>query len=184
MTLIAYKDGIACADSCVTASSVVTGYHRKIWRNSDGALFMGAGPAIDIHNYASWFLGASSYCEPYPDRIIGDDAAAMAIFFPDGSLIRWSDYQRPERGRSSSIGFGYFAYIKGALDAGLSAIDAVKLASRNVFGTSGPLIVCKHSTADIHRINLCKDHEMIEIIDPLTCKPVEFASQETINGGA
>lgn len=135
MTVIAYKAGIMAADTALwSENNLIVGHHRKIVRDPrDGALCACTGLLPVSQVFRGWFLGArlvdvdvtfktdekewtGFYVTPTAPR-------RVHIFFSSGEeVLDDVDYYVP--------GCGHEDFLRGALAAGASAEQAVRLALR------------------------------------------------------
>jgi len=142
MTTIAYKEGVIAADTAVHDGDTYAGQCDKIWTMSNGWLGGAAGCMGDCSAFARWFL---SKCDGDPPNFAEDDSEALVI--RDRGNIEWIGgkgrraFYRPEH---CAIGSG-FPVAAGAMAAGASAIEAVKVAARLNAFTQEPIMWFSHS---------------------------------------
>lgn len=138
MTIIAYKDGVMAADSCSFAEGKRYPVCRpKIVRGPLG-LFGAAGRELDGALAKDWFLGGMEDEKPKFSEDKEDELLVMWAKL-DGS-VWWADYRlafiplpAPSAiGESSALGF-----TEGAMCAGLSAVEAVRLAIKHCVWVGG-----------------------------------------------
>lgn len=126
MTVIAYRDGIMAADSAVWGDQIIVEHVRKIWRLADGSLFGCSGRLCDAQACADWLLNGGD--KPAPAEK-GYFTALVAA--PDGVVRRIEWDMRPFEitGPYHTCG-AHMEFLHGAMAAGASAEEAVRLAIR------------------------------------------------------
>ena len=131
MTTVVYRDGVMACDSQSTGS-----YHervRKIVRLSDGTMVGACGRTQRCQAVMDWLVAdCDGKCPPM-------SGVGLLIAKPDGSIWCADDDFRPYRLRQkfAAIGSGSAVAI-GAMEAGASALQAVKIAAKHDGGTSAP----------------------------------------------
>jgi 20S proteasome alpha/beta subunit len=140
MTAIAYRDGILAADTAAWGggnSSVIVGHRQKIVRLSDGGLFAACGCTADC-------IRAAQACERNALSTIEiDDNGFAAVWIkPDGSVWRLDSilYPYESAGPYDAAGASE-TFMLGALAAGASAEQAVRLAIKHTDGAAGDVQV-------------------------------------------
>lgn len=134
MTTIAYKDGIIAYDSRITSGGTIESdsFDKKV--ESDGVIFFFSGGLMDREKaIEAW---RADECE--------DELGFSAIVVDDGGLV-WSfaSYDGPSVERLPMSWFGHMAIGSGAdhaitaMDCGLSAKEAVKMAAKRDVCTGG-----------------------------------------------
>ncbi len=142
MTVIAYRDGIMACDSLWSVGHLKVLWHTKIIRLASGALFGDSGDA-DNRELIALLTGCKSGKDiPSVETLASLRAQAVAILvFPSG--VGWYIVSPGEdksggcgiwpawKGRKgfNAVGSGDALAI-GAMEAGASALDAVKIACR------------------------------------------------------
>lgn len=131
MTTIAVRDGVMAADTQSTGS-----FHqrvKKIARLPDGSLVGTAGNTDECQKAIEWLRSDGSTARP---KIPG---AYLIFLRPNGSIWLAEGTFEPFRilGKFSAIGSGG-AIAMGAMEAGATAAEAVRIASRHDGNTSGP----------------------------------------------
>lgn len=124
MTTIAYKDGIVAADSQATDSDgIITDHdYNKMWQR-DGIKFWCAGDIDTIGKLIELWPEGKFDTKDEVDALVLDGNILYTAGFEGGQV--WKNLMNPER--TYAIGSGaHLAY--GAMDAGLSAREAVKIA--------------------------------------------------------
>jgi len=131
LTTIAFKNGVLAADTQATCS-----YHsrvRKIHRMPDGVLLGGCGSTQDCHLVAEWLKGGQE------GKLPRSLEADFIIVLPNGSILiaegRFPPF--PLTAKFAAIGSGS-PVAMGAMEAGATALEAVKIAAKHDGGTSGP----------------------------------------------
>lgn len=147
MTLIAYKDGIICADTQLNSDDMRGAAPIiKIARNRRGELFAASGSAAIAATWMKWFLDGCVESNIPCDRSNGDLITDVVIFSPTGASKRWLQKQNiAEWVSADRLGLGWPSYLHGLMDAGLSARDAVMVGVRRYTGADYPLIEIGHS---------------------------------------
>lgn len=137
MTTIAYRDGVLAADSQATCD-----YHgrvRKIHRLPSGMLVGGCGDAAECHSVVEWLMGGQEGKAPKaPDAYLIIVDKDGGVFFSSGSPFQ----PFPSELDFAAIGSGS-AVAMGAMEAGASALEAVKIAAKHDGYTSGPFHTLK-----------------------------------------
>lgn len=153
MTCIAYRDGIMAADSgCWGAGgNVVTGFVRKIRRAKNpqmaGALIGCAGASGVIQAFHLW-LEAGGGGEKIAVKA-GDGFQALVVH-PDGGVTRYDEEWLPFEMQAPYHVIGRSdAFMLGALAAGATAEEAVRLALKHTDGGAGDVQVERLAPAGI-----------------------------------
>mgnify|MGYP001595236702 CR=1 FL=1 len=141
MTVIAVKDGIMAADTASWHSNVDRGARvSKIVHLPDGSLFGAAGWLPVIEQAREW-LADGADPEKRPAKAEADDLSGC-LMRPDGSLwsvsFRFDIYPEPA-GIDAQGAHNEFLY--GAMLAGASAEEAVRLAIRHCTHAGGEVQV-------------------------------------------
>lgn len=145
MTLIAYKDGILCADSqrlCdgIRSKTLVV----KIARNIRGELFAAAGYAAVSQTWMNWFLGGCEHDAPWRDAQ-SDNPDSIVIILDNGSSRRYVGRPEiPEYMPYERLGIGWPSYLHGLMDGGLSAREAIFAGIENYVNADYPVIEVGH----------------------------------------
>ena len=140
MTTIAYRSGVMAADSMVSIGNLVFGEMRKVARGPNGELAGASGEACDVAAALAWVEdGMTGQC---PDLLQGTE---LLIAAQNGPVL-FRDRDRPLYpifGEFFALGSGS-AIAMGAMAAGASAEEAVKIACRFDKGTGGEVQVIRH----------------------------------------
>lgn len=125
MTTIVYRDGIMAADTAVFDRGTYCGKATKIWRNSAGWLFGGAGALGDIAIYRDWFMAGMTGETP---KFEENRSEGLAVD-PEGRMFWHGTESRHVQieGPYAAIGTG-FQIALGALYMGATAEQAVEMA--------------------------------------------------------
>lgn len=137
MTTIAYKDGILAADTCVTDNGAICGTATKLARSPNGAIAGASGNLAPCAKFLSWFARDFGMVEKVA-RIEGNGAAL--IIDKDGT-VHALDAGYPAfiiNAPFHAIGSGSRIAL-GAMAAGASAEEAVRIACRIDNGTREPV---------------------------------------------
>lgn len=129
VTVIAYRDGIIAADTAQWCGGIICGYQNKIRRSTKG-LYAAAGRVADADECWEWLCGRVER----PAALEKDDFGAVWL---SGGLVCRIDhrFRRYDCTHVPYIAEGaHNEFLLGALAAGASAEQAVKLAIR--FGDS------------------------------------------------
>ena len=139
MTAIAYRDGIMAADSVgwTANTSVKVPVCAKIRRLIDGGLVAGTGETTDIEQFHDWMRGESE--QPSVPREDGFNALWAK---PGGTLwfCTWRLVFSQITAPFFAIG-GPCEFMMGALFAGASADQAVRLAAEHTDSAGGQIQV-------------------------------------------
>jgi hypothetical protein len=125
MTVIAYKDGIMAADTVTWCMDLVNNdVTMKIIRTPSGELVGCAGGVGVITEFQEWAMAGFPSCS----KPKGSDDFVALVVSPDGKVSKYDGEMR--RYDSGVVGFiGVHAeFLCGALAAGASAEQAVRLA--------------------------------------------------------
>lgn len=130
MTTVAYFDGVLAADRLCCSSNRREGYVRKIARRrSDGSLIAAAGGLAVASSYIDWFLNGEVGKPPSLGTSDADDAELIVV--RPGRKVWFYDRNGRYQIKSKFLAMGSGAdFALGALEAGASARDAVKIAIR------------------------------------------------------
>lgn len=146
MTIIAYKDGILAADSVSVRGGMRAPIMQpKLIRAPDGTITGSAGSGPALHEFRQWVIAGMNFTNLPAgwDKNSADDLDAL-ILKPDGSLWRMDQKYRlyPLPRNSTCIGDNDAAvFAEGAMAAGMSAPDAVRLAIEHCVYIGGPVQV-------------------------------------------
>jgi len=139
MTTIAYKDRKIASDCGITSyNHVADGFMRK-FVNKNGVFALAAGNVSVVSHFLDWFKDGCKGI--YHNK--GDDADLM-IITPDGKAVIFAGtYMSLSKCDCIAIGSGAQIAI-GAMYAGASALEAVKIARKVDAHTFGPIITDSH----------------------------------------
>lgn len=152
MTTIAYRDGIMASDGKITSGDRIDWLDLKKVRKINNCLIGGAGRLRSVFAFFDWFerwsdaqvvQGQAPHVDVFIPEGIDDEDFYGLVVFSDGTIFHYEggkySYEIPGE-KYTSIGSGSY-YALAALDAGVSAEEAVKIASgRDVF-TGGQIFV-------------------------------------------
>lgn len=140
MTAIAYRSGIMAADSVgwIGGASVKTPVAAKIKRMPDGGLFAAAGSTTEIARFAEWMLSSG----PRPADFDKEEQFTGLWARSGGSLwlCNYTLYFYELFDPFFAIG-ACCTFMMGALHAGASAEEAVRLAVLHTDGAGGSVQV-------------------------------------------
>lgn len=149
MTIIAYKDGVMAADSgCWSSGREQIVPFPKITRAPDGSLLGLAGKLHDSWLLRQWVLAGMPQ-DAKPEfkgrREPTDDEPYILMAKPDGSLwFATGDLVFAPDPQPSATGAGPACnFCEGAMEAGMTAGDAVALAIRHFEGAGGTVQIEK-----------------------------------------
>ena len=130
MTTLAYREGVLASDSRITAAeTVITNNQRKVHRLKDGRLFGYAGSVEDGHR----LLTALRRNTKPPEL----EAISALRIDPDGSVWLYEgNVWIKQREAYYALGSGS-NYALGAMDAGVSAKDAVRIGIKRDVSSGG-----------------------------------------------
>lgn len=133
MTTIAYKDGVIAYDSRGTRGDIISNDNLDKRVMSDGIAFFMAGSVADYkHLIDGYTKGARPPKESDVDALIVDKGVVYRAGTGDGEF--WFHPAQPV----DAIGSGT-RFALTAMDCGLSARDAVKMAAKRDTGTGGKI---------------------------------------------
>lgn len=160
MTAIAYRDGTLAADSLTLGDGVVRGYSRKIVRSEKGTLGASAGLAGTAQMFWNWIENGridewieAGFSDPLP--VNAERNQFGAIIVTATARVICVDWQ----GKAIEIDAPFYAeggaeiFLIGAMAAGASAEEAVRLAIKYDVGCGGEVQVeqCSASLSYIPR---------------------------------
>lgn len=136
MTTIAYRDGMLAADTQTSFSGIRCADQRKIHR--EGRLLTGfSGTSTNYERFRSWVR----------DGMSGDfDSRGGNVFIlpPSGPAVIWGDGDYPWREPSEFWALGSGEHLAlGAMSAGATAEEAVRIAMRWDNATGGEITVLR-----------------------------------------
>lgn len=138
MTVIAYRAGVLAADTAAWHNDVIVVSVRKIVRLDDGSLFAATGPSDKVAAYIAWANGAAEK----PADADEESGYSGIRLYPDGEI--WAigrNHERYQRvGEFMALG-AHCEFLYGAMAAGASAEEAVRLAIRYCAFASGEVQV-------------------------------------------
>lgn len=134
MTTIAYRDGVLASDTLITSGTDVSGYYQK-GRRIGLLLYASTGSCGLGDTFEAWLRGGCRGDQPSLKN--GDSTAHCIVVMPDG-LVVWfhQDGMTPMRTPYHAVGSGS-AYAIGAMAAGATAAEAVRIAMLHDTGTGG-----------------------------------------------
>jgi hypothetical protein len=87
MTIIAFKDGVLCADSLTESSgSFRRGNTDKIVRCRNGSLAGATGPSAACAQFLQWAFSHRDILKDHPGHLCAPDEFEAALFLPDGRV--------------------------------------------------------------------------------------------------
>lgn len=139
MTVWAYRDGILASDSLVVTERMKTGSTRKVTKSGSGWLAGGAGNATDMAQFLRWVEEGREE----------DDATKLEnlegfLVSPKGKtfLVEADLHPFPIEAEFHAGGSGCAVAI-GAMEAGATAEEAVRIAIKHVTSCGGEIQVVK-----------------------------------------
>ncbi|MDB6036001.1 MAG: proteasome and subunit [Verrucomicrobiales bacterium] len=127
MTTIAFRDGILASDSLASyGETKVPGDMQKLFRLRDGSAAGVTGSEGEWRRVIAWLDGDRGAPQPQP---IGENRSSVIVLHIDGTIEIFEDgYHFTESSKFMAWGSGQPAAL-GALHAGMSAADAVRIAT-------------------------------------------------------
>lgn len=132
MTCIVAKDGVIAADRKRIGPHIC--HVSKVWAAKDGSIFSDAGDATWGERFREWY--ESGCREDKRDALIklmhdiGCEGLALQIM-PDKTIVIWESGLVPLPMQTTVYGIGSgSAYALGAVSAGASLQDAIRIASQ------------------------------------------------------
>lgn len=140
MTVIACKNNIMAADSAIWCGNLMVANRNKIIRLPDGSLFGCGGHTPVIRMAQEWLLNINK--SPKPTRVLKDYELDGLLLRPDGSIwhlnCEWDLYDMTV---SIAAAGSHNEFVMGAMYAGATAEQAVKLAVQHGDSAGGPVQV-------------------------------------------
>lgn len=141
MTTIAVRNGIMAADSCETHELDDGGHYvgqcRKLFRKGDAVLGT-YGESTTGMVFVDWY-GSRRKCPR--EMLVNADAEFGVIVLSPAGIFLYDKWCRAERLEGDFFAFGTGAKVAlGAMHAGASAEEAVRIASLVDLYTRGPVI--------------------------------------------
>ena len=154
MTIIAYKDGVLAADSGTWSDGRCQRCaFPKITRGPDGSLWALTGKEADAWFLREWVLAGADEAKPPTFLEKGDDAPCVILVRPDDRLwsikFEWRATLTVQRGCWGEPSAAHFC--EGAMEAGLSAPEAVELTTRHHTYAMAPV--------QVERVRRCLTHQ-------------------------
>lgn len=140
MTVIACRGGVMAADTSSWHGDIRSGSARKIWRLGDGSLFAAGGWKPVIGLALEWLDAGAQATDRQADAAEGD--LDGLILRPDGRI--WCLTHRFMLYRSDrdyDVAGAHHEFLHGAMLAGASAEEAVRLAIRHCARAAGEVQV-------------------------------------------
>jgi len=133
MTTIAYKDGVIAYDSRSSRGDLIANDNYNKCANSNGVLFFYSGSVSDLPYLIDCYTNGATPPK-FADicAFVVDKGNVHRVGTDDGEF--WKEYAAPV----DAIGSGC-KHALTAMDCGLSAIDAVKMAVKRDTGTGGKI---------------------------------------------
>lgn len=141
MTVIAYRNKVLAADSCISQGTFITGSATKIARTPAGWLVGAAGDATDMRRFMNWAqTDFDLAARPHQDK---PDLQAIAIS-PAGTVFFYEDSWDGFIGEGPyhAIGSGGDAAMI-AMDMGATAERACLAACKRIHGCAPPIVKLK-----------------------------------------
>lgn len=133
MTTVVYKDGILASDSRCTQNDTVVGNVTKIHKIDNNTIIGFCGRTAQAFKFIEWYKSGRKK----EDALSDDDSDFVALVIVDGVVYRYDGYN-PQliKHKFHAIGSG-FNIALGAMEAGASAIEAIKIAKKYDIYTGG-----------------------------------------------
>lgn len=141
MTTVAIRQGVMAADSCETYESDGGGHYvgqcRKLFRKGD-AILATFGESTAGMVFVDWY--GTNKKAPRDTFLNADSEFGVVVLTPDGVFL-YDKWCRAERLEGEFFAFGTGAKVAlGAMHAGASAAEAVRIAALVDLYTRGPVI--------------------------------------------
>lgn len=129
MTTIAYKDGVVAFDSYCTAGDIVVDSNRNKSAKHDGVTFVFAGDVRHEQALINAYFGSGETLESNTQAFAIDSGVLTHIGFDEDGSYSAEVVIEP----CFAVGSGQ-RFALGAMDAGCSAVEAVKIAcNRDIY---------------------------------------------------
>jgi ATP-dependent HslUV protease subunit HslV len=132
MTTIAYKDGVMASDSACSHNETVVFDVQKVFKNDAGFLLGLAGTLMDVGIMKAWFFNEDLNDVPRTKAYGILVSPKGKVYFAERGLLT------PVKGKHVATGSGRDLAL-GAMDAGASAVEAVRIASKRDSATQLPI---------------------------------------------
>lgn len=138
ITIVVYKDGVLVSDSLTCKGPQAFGSVRKIVKNKDGVMVGGAGTTAEVNMLLDWYIDEDE--EKPPLQALGLKDFEGIIIEPDGKVYLLDDTIYPFHIKQPCYALGSGADMAyGAMFAGASAEEAVKICIKNSAGCGGKI---------------------------------------------
>lgn len=140
MTIICYRDGVMACDSAFWAGgSTIVGHGQKIFRLPQGGLIGCSGDSGMFEWFPEWINRGA----PLTERETPSDSGFGAVLVkPDGTIVWYNARCLPMTIRADFYACGAAeTFATGALAAGATAEEAVRLAIKYTDGAGGEVHV-------------------------------------------
>ena len=138
MTTVAFRDGVLAADTLSTTNGLRDDYGVKVWKFR-GVIGAAAGSRALCLKFQDWIRGGMQGDCPFE----GQDDGNGFIAAPNGVAVCWStNGPWPVRAPFYALGSGY-QLAMGAMEAGASAEEAVRVAIKHDTGTGGEVVAVR-----------------------------------------
>ena len=144
MTTIAYKDGILAFDSRITGGSTIHGWMTK-GITTKTHIVAAAGAAQDIQAFFDWFEAGGLQADKTKFGLVDREVDIVALAVDKkGKVTIYEDRVYPTQIDSLFYAAGSGGDVAlGALGAGASAVEAVRIAAKFDSATGGPIRTLK-----------------------------------------
>lgn len=144
MTTIAYRDGVLAADSLACWGDTRDSYVTKIAKRGQ-VLATASGNVSGINGFLDWFRSGAEGEPPRP--VIGDGVWFGLLITPDDWMLLWTPggWER-SRAEMTTMGSGG-DFARGAMEAGASPEEAVRIALRVDTKSGGDISVLRRDPA-------------------------------------
>lgn len=136
MTIIVYRDGVMSADAAIFQGNLIAEYVRKITRLPDGGLIGCSGRSAVCREVCDWIANGA---DPEKRPAAESEGNFIALHVrPDGKVFRIEHDMKPYESVTEFNAIGApFEFALGALAAGASAEDAVRLTIKYSIDAAG-----------------------------------------------
>lgn len=139
MTAIAYRAGVLAADTQQTAGMIIVGYTKKVVRSPAGHIAAASGDAVWCRAFnqavtkgdVDWKPPAGTKAEDFMAILVSPDGTAEEVV-PEGNSLLEAEF--------AAIGAPW-QFLTGAMAAGASAEEAVRLAIQHCTSCGGEVQV-------------------------------------------
>lgn len=150
MTVIAYRDGVLAADTAIWQGNLLVGHRHKIRRLKDGRLYAASGFKPDCDEFFAYLNGK----QPEPPKPLDNrDYFDAIVVAPEQRWKADGKFRLYDVSGDSFVTVGaHCDFLIGAMAAGASAEEAVRLAIRHGDSAGGDVQVERVEVSELRRI--------------------------------